>query len=1782
MSLKKQRFACGFLLSLIMFGAVLGVLFHFVPSVNATNWLAGWLYRSSTTLTEGIAPAGTVAVTNGNTAVVGTGTNFAKWVVGDKIKLPDANWYTIATITDNTHLTISISYPGGSLSGQSYKMDRINYQEFFKVYYSSTGSGTEAVRHLTAGYWKCNSHCQTDFGDLRFTSSDGSTLLDFWIESSTSSTSALIWVELPELMSDTSTTIYMYYGHGSVQTTTSSGNAVFRFFDHFLGSSLNSTTWKNVTGVGTITVSSSLARFVKTSTNGGYPYAYMNTATRQMNTEFAGNVKANSFLPLGQVGFNARSVETGNSVSFYNVMGDTSSWQDFFADNNGDGSYEVVLDKGSWTANVVYILSAITTDINIKQYRNISPFNNTYTYGTGVALSQQTKIMLDAFVGTNSGINTIDLSFDWVFVRYCVSTEPTHGAWTSEETPAAPLNWTNTLNSPSDLSTSTAWSVAFKFTPAFGTAIMNASLRITNTTVVSSALAWSTNHWNTSKVTNNTQNTITFSFSSNGEGTYKWNVRVYNSTGSVYAASNFTLTVDIPPQYRSVGSNSSSISLNGTIKLYAQGYDGVGLDQAWLSTNETGAWKNYTEATLYVRWYRGHTGPPTKIGFANSTNGVTWVKYENNPILGLSGASGGYAYPMVVRDPGTDRFYMFVQNLTTGYMYLYNVTSWKSPVLMNSGKPVYKPSANIVDWDYSIENPAVAIVGGTWHLIMEGKPQGDTFRIGYAYSNLTELNWTAHRSSYKVIYTNKDVGNPFLCYVPERNALLALYGNTTIANQYWHITGSYASLSDDLTLASSWHQVSTSRFLIQDASVHDADPSMMTDFNSTYPIMISYTSHQEYVYQQYCSLTLKQFYDACVYGNNTITLVAESSNPTLTHTASWEASEVTEQSDFLFSTTPSAQLMDLGGVKGVWTWTNWTWHNSSITNGQVITWKIYYQDTFGNKNVTSVYSFSVNAIPKIAVSSLTTVYAYQSVMLNVTVRDDDGRSDLHNCTLSLSVGSIDLTWTESTNVTAIVDPSNFGQLDSALVKMLNTTSYKITWTVRFYWNFTEGSVTADSGTKVFDDTGNSASATGALFTFEEDLIVASASVNDSVSNPSQGLKFTGQLYYQGTSTGPYSTSGITARVYLGAASKGSNSSIASDGTFTISFSAQSSVGNSTYTVFSTTDQNSVQNGTVWSIAEQIRVYWEQLLVNHTNINASLNGRYRAALVFIGHGLGSGDSLSCSWAALSWVGGSNWWAVSHAESTACAVTVSGWTGSEATYGITSVVENITETSYIYDTLVVYSLQAVQYVGNGGMQYQARIKYGCSGGTISGAKVNVTSPSGNIGQALSNSTGWIRFVLDQNNATVQGTYTIFGVNDMVYIITVAGANQTFSLNKWMLNVTDVDGNSLSNSVVRLEIGSSEVYNGTLTVFHVPSATFNVTITWYSLSMNTTTNLAVSGDTNTTLSCRAYPYLVESVRYWVASNCTISSASIASSVLTVSFPNTPGTYLLIASCTTRPSYILNTTYNMASVWGTYLSLTHYGNATLKIGYESWGGFYVSSTDKRMTICSWIEQQLSMTFQGTTGQTGTVKLYVSSRGSPAEYIGFSTGVYSGSTLTWTGTYAFASPASVSLNWISSGGTSSGGGTSGPLQGNILVYVEYLLASRIGSGSVTSGTVKVSWSGPFVIYVYDIYLGDNTTLFELEGMALPLKLERPRGLAVSDASFPIYIRVPADLATGNYTVPCKLVFRTELNTEVTDVGTVEFSVIGQPSSVPEYMTLLFLGVIGCIFAIGLFRRKRT
>ncbi|MHA2066432.1 MAG: DUF2341 domain-containing protein, partial [Candidatus Thorarchaeota archaeon] len=90
--------------------------------------------------------------------------------------------------------------------------------------------------------------CKSDFGDIRFTSDDGVTKLDYWLEyvddEGGGQYTATFWVEVMDSL-DYNQTIYIYYGNSGASSI-SDGDATFLFFDAFDGSVIDTDKW-NVT-----------------------------------------------------------------------------------------------------------------------------------------------------------------------------------------------------------------------------------------------------------------------------------------------------------------------------------------------------------------------------------------------------------------------------------------------------------------------------------------------------------------------------------------------------------------------------------------------------------------------------------------------------------------------------------------------------------------------------------------------------------------------------------------------------------------------------------------------------------------------------------------------------------------------------------------------------------------------------------------------------------------------------------------------------------------------------------------------------------------------------------------------------------------------------------------------------------------------------------------------------------------------------------------------------------------------------------------------------------------------------------------------------------------------------------------------------------------------------------------------------------------------------------------------------------------------------------------------
>jgi len=148
-----------------------------------------------------------------------------------------AGYYWLAIITDSA---VYRYHDTGATDQAAYNEDTYSdgfsdpfgsvaaYQNYEISIYATVIIDTDDTVYL-------NGQCRTDFGDVRFTDSDGTTPLDYWMEDYTSGDNATFWVELPSIPASPNTaTIYVYYGKSDA-TTTSNGDNTFLEFHDFEG-----------------------------------------------------------------------------------------------------------------------------------------------------------------------------------------------------------------------------------------------------------------------------------------------------------------------------------------------------------------------------------------------------------------------------------------------------------------------------------------------------------------------------------------------------------------------------------------------------------------------------------------------------------------------------------------------------------------------------------------------------------------------------------------------------------------------------------------------------------------------------------------------------------------------------------------------------------------------------------------------------------------------------------------------------------------------------------------------------------------------------------------------------------------------------------------------------------------------------------------------------------------------------------------------------------------------------------------------------------------------------------------------------------------------------------------------------------------------------------------------------------------------------------------------------------------------------------------------------------
>ncbi len=150
----------------------------------------------------------------------------------------------------------------------------------------------------------------------------------------------------------------------------------------------------------------------------------------------------------------------------------------------------------------------------------------------------------------------------------------------------------------------------------------------------------------------------------------------------------------------------------------------------------------------YQMWFVGAMSGWTtrRIGYATSSDGVTWTKYDGNPVLHL-GAPGSWeeievAAPWVLYDNGTYKMWYTGQDSVGRYAIGYAISSDGINWTKYSGNPVV--SGDVGTWDENgVFGSRVLFDGTVYRMWYIGKDSSGIDRIGYATSP-DGINWTKY------------------------------------------------------------------------------------------------------------------------------------------------------------------------------------------------------------------------------------------------------------------------------------------------------------------------------------------------------------------------------------------------------------------------------------------------------------------------------------------------------------------------------------------------------------------------------------------------------------------------------------------------------------------------------------------------------------------------------------------------------------------------------------------------------------------------------------------------------------------------------------------------------------------------------------------------------------------------------------------------------------------------------------------------------------------------------
>ncbi|KYK38487.1 MAG: hypothetical protein AYK18_07005 [Theionarchaea archaeon DG-70] len=432
-----------------------------------------------------------------------------------------------------------------------------DYQVKITVHYGSGTDSTDVVY--------LNSHCRTDFSDIRFRESNQTTNLSYWIEEYTTGDEATVWVKLPS----SSQTIYIYYGN-SEATDQGNVNDVFIFYDDFPGSSLDTNKW-TTGGQGTLAVTDGYVYASSFGTGSGWhgPEA---VATFNTTTDFIVETRmVFDHYQSSDLGFNRMYLENSSDWKIRFIISDSHAeetqyrkladdqtytyWDTGTPGSGSDGEHDWCLQRSGLNM--------------VVKYDGVQKYSGTCITDT----VDRVRFMFWQY----STYNDIWMTVQYIKIRKYASPAPSF-TFGSEQTTNSPPN-TPTNQSPTNGATNQSlnpvltWS---EYSDPDSDPQQAWEVHVDNNSDMSSP------EWEGSGVTGNsiTVNTTNGNFSNDCTGqveldedeTYYWDVRVQDDKDNWSdrsTATNFTTGEFSPyqPTNQSPSDQSTGASLNPTLQF---------------------------------------------------------------------------------------------------------------------------------------------------------------------------------------------------------------------------------------------------------------------------------------------------------------------------------------------------------------------------------------------------------------------------------------------------------------------------------------------------------------------------------------------------------------------------------------------------------------------------------------------------------------------------------------------------------------------------------------------------------------------------------------------------------------------------------------------------------------------------------------------------------------------------------------------------------------------------------------------------------------------------------------------------------------------------------------------------------------------------------------------------------------------------------------------------------------------------------------------------------------